>query len=71
MSNYDEQKVMWLKGYVCAVCNLIHENGADKMAGSILTAGIGNKSLQYLRDIGIDSNDIEILEENQKTLWPY
>lgn len=59
----------FLSGYVCAVCVLIQLNGeVNTTTRELYKAGVGNLSLEYLKNRGIDEQDIKTLKQYWKEL---
>lgn len=54
----------FIKGYVCAVANLIRERDTPAAAKGLMES-IGDCNKNYLKIIGVSKEDIKILVENK------
>lgn len=59
----------FLQGYVCAVVALIHTSGLTREAVQLFRSGVGNRSIAELKEAGVDSGDIDTINQYHDELY--
>ena len=53
----------FIQGYVCAVCALINMDGVNTYCKELFRMGVGNYTINQLREMFVDEGDLQTLEQ--------
>jgi len=53
----------FMQGYVCAVCALINMDGVNTYCKELFRMGVGNYTINQLREMFVDEGDLQTLEQ--------